>query len=179
MANSRPRRGSIFPGVALLAVGILLLLHNYRGFGIAYAITHWWPLILIFWGLIKIYERTAANRAGNASASPVTAGEVLLVLGLLSLLGIVVAVDFFKDKGPGWMPPEWGDKFDFDLDVAPKNVPADARITIRNGHGDISVRSSDETQIRVSGKRVATGWNESEAQRVANGASAEIVPNPG
>jgi len=176
MANSPPRNISTFPGILLISVGILLLLHNYRGFSIAYAIGHWWPLILIVWGGVKLYERTAATRAGSRSAAPVTAGEILLVLGLLSLLGVVAAVDIFKDKGP-WVSTNWGDKFDFDLDVAPKNVPADARITVRNTRGNISARSSDEAQIRVDGKRIAKAWNESEAQRVSSGASVEIVPS--
>src|SRR6266404_4496511 len=118
MANSRLRSKSTFPGLALISVGVLLLLHNYSGFNIGHFIWHWWPLVLIFWGAVKLYERTAASRAGNAASSPITAGEIFLVLGLLSLLGIVVAVDCVKG-GCGGISPI-GDKFDFDLEVAPK-----------------------------------------------------------
>src|SRR6266404_133927 len=178
MANSRLRSKSTFPGFALISVGVLLLLHNYGGFNIGHFIWHWWPLVLIFWGAVKLYERTAASRAGNAATSPVTAGEIFLVLGLLLLLGIVVAVDYGKqhlqiDDWPGGM----GDRFEFDLEVAPKPVPPDARITIRNGRGDISVHASDEPQIRVSGKNNAKGWNETEAHKLADRASVEIVQN--
>ena len=100
MANSRLRSKSTFPGLALISVGVLLLLHNYGGFNIGHFIWHWWPLVLIFWGAVKLYERTAATRAGNAATFPITAGEIFLVLGLLSLLGIVVAVDITKQPGP-------------------------------------------------------------------------------
>ena len=157
---------------------MILLLHNYRGFEIGHFIGHWWPLILIFWGGIKLFERTTAARSGDASAGPITAGEILLVLGLLSLLGIVVAVDYGKQHLPGdFGDVSIGDKFEFELEVEPKPVPADARITIRNGRGDISVHSSDERQIRVSGKKNAKGWSETDAQRLADKTSVEIVQN--
>jgi hypothetical protein len=175
MANGRPRR-SVFPGLVLVTVGVILLLHQYRGFDIFHLFWHWWPLMLIFWGLIKLFERTAAARSGDPGSARVTAGEVFLVVGLLALLGIVVGVDYTKQHVSGGDWPGIGDKFDFDLEVAPKEIPADARITIRNGRGDISVRSSDERQIRVAGKRTAKGWSETEARKLADRAAVEIVP---
>src|SRR5882762_7461328 len=167
MANSRLRNKSTFPGLALITVGVLLLLHNYGGFNIGHFIWHWWPLVLIFWGAIKLYERTAASRAGNAATSPITAGEIFLVLGLLSLLGIVVAADYSKQHLPDevWSRG-FGDKFEFDLEVAPRAVPPDARITIRNGRGNISVHASEEPQIRVSGKKSAKGWRDRKSTRL-------------
>ncbi len=176
MANLRTRGSSFFPGLLLLFVGLLLLLHNYRGVSIGEAIGHWWPLILIFWGGIKLYERMAASRAGDPGAAKITGSEVVLVLGLLSLLGIVVAVDYGRENLPGHIR-EWGNSFEFDLNVEPKSVPADARITIRNGHGNISVRPSEDSQIRVSGKKKANAWNESDAQQFAERASVEIAQN--
>ena len=176
MANLGRRGSSFFPGLLLLFVGLLLLLHNYRGVSIGEVIGHWWPLILIFWGGIKLYERMAASRAGDPGAAKITGGEVFLVLGLLSLLGIVVAVDYARENLPGHMR-EWGNSFDFDLDVAPKEVPGDARIAIHNGRGSISVRPSEEAQIRVSGKKNAKAWNESDAQQAADRVGVEIVKN--
>jgi DUF4097 and DUF4098 domain-containing protein YvlB len=177
MANLRPRSSSLFSGLVLILVGALLLLHNYRGFSIGHTLGHWWPLLLILWGAIKLYERTAASRSGDAASARITPGEILLVLGLLCLIGIVVGVDFVKEKAPEIDLTGVGDKFDFDVDVAPKTVPADARITIRNGRGDISVRASDAPQIRVSGKKNAKAWNERDARRLADPVSVEIVQN--
>src|SRR5713101_7180764 len=176
MASLRRRSSSLFPGLLLLFVGLLLLLHNYRGLGIVDVLGHWWPLILIFWGAVKLYELMAASRSGDPGAAKITAGEVFLVLGLLSLLGIVVAVDYGRENLPGHIR-EWGNSFNFDLEVAPKSVPADARITIRNGRGNISVRPSDEAQIRISGKKNAKAWNENDAQQIADRAGVEIVQN--
>src|SRR2546429_405256 len=176
MANLRRRGSSLFPGLLLLFIGMLLLLHNYRGLVIVNVLGHWWPLILIFWGAIKLYERMAASRSGDPRAASITSGEVFLVLGLLILLGIVVAVDYGRENIPGHFR-EWGNSFDFDLEVAPKSVPADARITIRNGRGNISVRPSDDAQIRIFGKKKANAWNENDAQQVAERVGVEIVQN--
>src|SRR5260370_20030966 len=176
MANLRPRGSSIFSGLALIFFGLLLLLDNYQILSIEGVLGHWWPLILILWGGIKLYERTAAGRAGNSGASSITAGEIFLILGLLSLAGMVVAVRIGKKELPVHIR-EWGNTFDFDLEVAPKSVPADARIAIHIGRGNISVRSSDEAQIRISGKKNARTWNGNDAQQIADRAGIEIVQN--
>jgi len=172
MANPQARGSSIFPGMVLILVGVLLLLHNYRGYPIGHFVWHWWPLLFIIWGVVKLYERTAGTRFGTR----ITAGEIFLVIGLLAFIGIVGGVDYAKNH-VGGREPIFGDKFDFDLDVAPQPVPADARIAIRLGNGDISVHSSDESQVRISGKKFARGWSETDAQKLAEHVSAEIVQN--
>src|SRR6266478_4798289 len=179
MSRLRPRGSSVFSGLILIFIGLLLLLHNYRGFELTGVILRWWPLILIFWGAIKIYERTAGARGTQPGASRITSGEVFLVLGLLAAVGIVVALDQIPRHLPGM-----GD-FDFpgheafasSIDVAPKPVPANARVTVRGGRGDIVVRASDEREIRVSGKVSVKSWNENSAKKVSEQVSAEIVQN--
>ncbi|HKW33962.1 MAG TPA: DUF4097 family beta strand repeat-containing protein [Candidatus Acidoferrum sp.] len=175
MPNPAPSR-SLFPGLALLFVGVLLLVHNYRGLDISHLFHYWWPLIIIFWGAIKLYERTMASRSGQ-SASTISGGEILLVLGLLSLLGIVAASDVFRSKfgglGVDW--PRGGERFNFDLNVEPKPVLSDARVTIRNERGDITVRSSEESQVRVDGKKNVNAWSETDAEHLASAVSVEIA----
>jgi DUF4097 and DUF4098 domain-containing protein YvlB len=174
MANGRPRGSNIFSGLLLIFIGVLLLLHNYRGFELSRVLTHWWPLLLIFWGALKLYERMAGSRSDDAGGSRITPGEVFLVLGLLALVGIVVAVEGVKEHFPDWAR---GDTTAVDLEVSPKPVPANARITIRGIRGDISVRSSDEPEIRVNGKKNVRSWNETDAHRVSERVGVEIVAN--
>ena len=176
MGNGRPRGSSIFSGLFLIFIGILLLLHNYRDFELSRVFVHWWPLLLIFWGAVKLYERTVGSRSGSGGGSSITPGEVFLVLGLLALIGVVVATEGIKRQWPDWTR-DWGNITTSDLDVAPAVVPANARITIRGGHGDISVRSSDESEIRVNGKKNVRSWSETDAQRVAEHVGVEIVQN--
>lgn len=178
MANPLPPR-SLFPGLVLLLVGLLLLVHNYRSLDIAHLVGHWWPLLIIFWGAIKLFERTVASRSAQPGTSPVSAGEIFLVLGLLCLLGIVAGVDVLRNRFPGgsvdW--PTHGEFFPFDLDVKPLPVPPDSRITIRNTRGDIKVRSGDDSQIHVDGKKNIKAWSETDAEHVASAIAVEIAKN--
>jgi hypothetical protein len=180
MSRLRPRGSSVFSGLILIFIGLLLLLHNYRGFELTEVVLRWWPLILIFWGAIKIYERTAGARGSQPGASRITSGEVFLVLGLLSLVGIVVGVDQARQHIPGGMSDfdiGMGEAFAGSIDVAPKPVPANARVTVRGGRGAITVRASDEPEIRVSGKVNVKSWSENAAKRMSEHVSAEIVQN--
>ena len=178
MTDSRPPQRSLFPGLALLLVGVLLLVHNYRGLDISELFRYWWPLIIIFWGAIKLYERAVASRSGQA-ASTISGGEILLVLGLLSLLGMVAARDILKSRFPefGVEWPQRGEKFGFDLNVEPQPVLSDARIVIRNKRGDITVRSTEERRVRVDGKKNVNAWSETDAQHIASAVSVEIAKN--
>jgi hypothetical protein len=178
MARSRQRTSGIFPGLVLVTVGFLLLLHNYHGLELGEVLRHWWPLALIFLGLVKLYDRTIANRSDDPGSARITGGEILLVVGMLVLLSCVAAVDYGKRAIDGKLPIDIsGDSYPFDLDVAPKTVPANSRVTIRGGRGDISVRTSEVSEIRVSGKKNVHAWNEGDASRRAGPVSVEIVQN--
>lgn len=178
MAPSTRRGSGLFTGLILISVGVVLLLHNYRGLDLSDAVFRWWPLALIFLGAIKLYDRTVARRAGDATSARITGGEILLVVGMVTLVCCVAAWDITKrtvrDKFGG---VSWGDAYPFDLDVAPKVIPANARITIRGARGDITVRPTDASEIRVAGKKTVRGWNEDEAQRRGASVSVEIVQN--
>jgi hypothetical protein len=178
MAHSRHRTSGIFPGLVLITVGVILLLHNYRGLELGDVLLRWWPLALIFLGLIKIYDRTVASRSDDPGSARITGGEILLVVGMLVLLSCVVAVDYGRRAIGGKLPIEIsGDSYPFDLDVAPKPVPENARITVRGGHGDITVRATDVPEIRVAGKKNVHAWSENDASRRAGPISVEIIQN--
>src|SRR5260370_10175821 len=100
MAGPGPRGSRIFSGLILLFIGLLLLLHNYRGFELSDVVLHWWPLVLIFWGAIKLYERTANRPAGQAGGWRITGGEGFLGFGLLAPVGIVGGVEPAGAKMP-------------------------------------------------------------------------------
>lgn len=178
MAGYRQRSSGIFSGLVLVAVGALLLLHNYRGLDLGDALLRWWPLILIFLGAIKLYDRAVTGRSGDARPARITGGEVLLVIGMLTLLSCVVAYDYAKGVVRGRIPWEMtGDSYPFDLDVPPMTVPPNSRITIHGGHGDLTIRSTDASEIRVNGKKNVHGWSEDEAQRRGAAVSVEVVKN--
>src|ERR1700756_2910088 len=187
MANgspARPRTSGVFSGLLLILFGFLLLLHNYGHLQLGAIFRHWWPLIFIFWGAAKLYERTVAQRQGRSSGW-ITPGEVFLVLALLTVVGLVVAYDSTKDE-LGNIGINVGDSHSFDFDVAPQTLPANAHVTIRGGRGNITVRSSDDQTIRVTGQKQVRAWTNEEAEKHSHqmsvaisdhgGGSFEIVP---
>jgi len=176
MAGTRSRTSGLFSGFVLISVGTLLLLHNYGHLDLSEFFTRWWPLLIIFWGVIKLYERTVGRRFGG-SGGGITAGEILLVLGMLALMGIVVAVDWGKTRMGVDLADVSGDNYSYDLDVSPKAIPANAPVTVRNIRGDITVRAADTSQIEVSANRKVKSWSESEADRLSKSVNVEIVQN--
>jgi DUF4097 and DUF4098 domain-containing protein YvlB len=97
------------------------------------------------------------------------------VLGMLALLGIVVGVDYKKQKITDVIEP--GESFSYDIDIAPKKIPANARVMVRNGRGDITVRGSDSGEIRVTAKKTVHAWSETEAGRMAEPVNVTIEQN--
>ena len=177
MARTQKLSSGLFSGLVLISGGVILLLHNYGHLDLGHFFGHWWPLIIIFWGAVKLYERTAGPKTGGATAGGITGGEVALVAGMLALLGIVVGVEYGRKKIGDTILDEGGDNYSYDLEVAPKTIPANTHVFVHNGRGDISVRSSDDAQIRVSAKKGVKTWREEEAERMAKPVSVEVVKN--
>jgi hypothetical protein len=175
MPSTQTRGSGLFTGLVLISVGALLLLHNYGHLDLGNFFTRWWPLLIIFWGAVKLYERTVGLRFGG-SGGAVTGGEVFLVFAMLALLGTVVAVDYSKEKLGDIGVPR-GDNYRFDLDVAPKTIAAKAPVLVRTTRGDVTVRASDDSEIRVSAKKNVRTWSESQAERIAKPVTVEIGQN--
>jgi Domain of unknown function (DUF5668)/Putative adhesin len=183
MANgypTRPRTSGVFSGLLLIIFGVLLLLHNYGHLSLGQAFGRWWPLIFIFWGATKLYERTLAQRQGRAYGW-ITPGEVFLVLGLVTVVGLVVVWDIVKTRTDVFS----GDPHSYPIDLPSQTIAANAHITIRGGRGNITVRSAEDSTLRLSGEKEIRSLSENDAEKRApsigigvtqNGDSYEIRP---
>jgi Toastrack DUF4097/LiaF transmembrane domain len=172
MAHGRDRSSGLFSGIVLVTVGVLFLLYYYSGIPIARILIHFWPLILIFWGVVKIFERTIAQRQGHPGGW-ITPGEVLLVIALLALTGVFVGYEFVKTR----IPPsliQIGNPFTYDLDLAPKRVSPKSPVDIAMAQGNINVHSSDVPEIRVSGEKTIRAWSQSDADKLAGPVSVAV-----
>jgi DUF4097 and DUF4098 domain-containing protein YvlB len=179
MARTQSRTSGLFSGLVLISAGLLLLLHNYGHLDFAAFFLHWWPLLVIFWGLVKLYERTVGRRFGGSDGGAVTGGEVMLVLGMLALLGLVVGYDYTKQKvGETLDIDVSGDDHTFDIEALPAmTIPANARVSVKLGRGDLTIRGSEEAQVRFSAKKNAKTWSDGEAERLAKPVGVEVVKN--
>src|ERR1700730_11343411 len=180
MSNGRVRHCSIFSGAVLLLVGVLLLVHSYHPELEMWGLfSRWWPLLLIFWGAVKIYERRAAKRAGGAALGNVTGGEVILVVGLLILLAIVGGADWIhthRNRGDiSGLEFLWGTPYSFTQEIPAKPVPPTSHISITTGRGDITVVSEDASEIRTIVKKTAYASNQAEAQSAGERVHVSLV----
>ena len=178
MANTQSRSSGLFSGLVLITVGVLVLLRNYGHLDLGEFFKHWWPLIIIFWGVIKLYERTAGRRFGG-SGGAITGGEVLLVFGMFALLTIVVAVDYGKRVvGDNLGIDVQGDNYSFDdIDVPAQAIPAGARVNVIVGRGDVTLRAADGQELSVVAKKSVRTWSETEANRIAKPVKVVIAKN--
>jgi hypothetical protein len=161
---TRPRTTGVFSGLLLIVFGFLILLHNYGHLQLGGIFKHWWPLIFIFWGATKLYERTLAQRQGR-SAGWITPGEVFLVIGLMIVVLGVIAVEEAPHLFEGMDINFGGEPYSFPIDIDPQPIAPSARILIRGGHGAITVRSSDEPTLRITGQKAIRTFSEADAQK--------------
>ena len=87
---NRERPPLVFP-IVLIVVGVLFLVAKYSpGFDPWYVLKTYWPLILIFLGLAKIFDSARAGRAGNSNSgawsAAATIGSVAFIVVLIVLL---------------------------------------------------------------------------------------------
>src|SRR5215467_8565018 len=100
-----PRFRRSFAGpVVLIIVGVLFLLSNmgiisWHSFGLWFS--HYWPVLLIVWGVIKIVEYQQACRAGER-ARGIGAGGVMLVV-LVVVCGLIAHEAYeYRGRMDGW-----------------------------------------------------------------------------
>ena len=90
--NVRQERPPLVFPIVLITVGVLFLYANYRpAFDPWYVLKTYWPLILIFLGLAKIFDSARANRGSNANAGPWSAGATI---GFVALIVVMIILLF-------------------------------------------------------------------------------------
>jgi len=182
MTSGRPRRRSIFSGLLLILLGVLLLLHNLRGTfpDLLRLFDRWWPVLLILWGLAKLYDHLAARRMGQPPPRTITGGDILLLFLVVAIVGSIGGVDWARRHGDRVdIRLPWEQTYSFSEEVPAKAIPAESRISIRTDRGDIAVHPEDTAEIRVVAKKISSGTAEEEAQKRANQVSVAITENSG
>jgi len=87
----RERPPLVFP-VVLIVVGALFLYANYRpAFDPWYVLKTYWPLILIFIGLAKVFDSARASRAGGSNAGSWSAGATIGTVAFVVVMIILLS----------------------------------------------------------------------------------------
>ena len=157
-APPRPRHRSYAGPFVLIVLGVIFLLGNLRmlswsRLGILFA--HYWPVLLILWGLIKLIEHQMARREG-ARAPGIGAGGVFLVIFIVVAGLIATHVERFhwsdvRDNlgiDDSDFNDIFGEAYNFD-DHMEQDFPAGASLKVIDNHGAVSVHASDDNKVNV------------------------------
>lgn len=185
MTSGGRRRRSIFGGLLLILLGALLLLHNLRGYfpDLLGLFSRWWPVLLILWGVAKLYDHLMAQRTGQATPRTISGGDVLLVILLVAVVGSVGAYDWARKHGDMGDMEVWGpfggSRYSFNEEVPARAIPAGSRINIHTNRGDIAVHPEAAAAIRVLAKKTVSSTSEPEAEKRARHVSVTVAEVPG
>lgn len=170
MRPPHPPRSFAGP-VVLITIGLIFLLGNLHIFSweiLAHAFSHYWPVLLILWGIIKLVEYQQAQRAG-VRASGIGFGGVLL---LLILIGFGMAAtqasrlnwDELKDHTKLDIGdfPIFGHNYEYEQQVN-QPFPAGGSLHVQSERGAINISVSTDDQLRVSAHKKISADKQSEA----------------
>jgi len=177
-------RRSMSGPIILIAVGVVFLLgtmglldwHN-----LGHWFAHYWPLLLIIAGVIKLIEYQQAQRQG-ARAPGLSADGVFLIIGVI-ICGLIATqashVNWGElgngiDIGDGGDFPIFGSKFNYD-DQLTQTFPAGASLRVTNTRGAVNVSASEDDQIRVGVHKRISAESQSEADKWNAGTKPQIT----
>jgi hypothetical protein len=178
-----PYRRSIAGPVVLITIGGLFLARNlgwhfpiWRWFG------HWWPLLLIVWGVIAIVERASANQGGYRRRG-LGAGGVLVLILLVTLglsahytsdfdwHGMRDQIQFDDDEGFFG-----GNAFTYE-DTLEQSFPAKGNLRVVCDRGSLNITPSDGDKIRVVVHKKLYADNQKAADKYNEGTKAQLTVN--
>jgi len=145
---------------------------------------HYWPLLLIILGLIKLVEHYQAQRSGTPSSGLGLGGAFLLVIFILFGLAATglsrvdwnaVGHDFNWDDD-GDFSSWFGKTYNYD-DQLVQAFPAGASLRVTDIRGVVSVTAADDNQIHVTVHKRIKADGQDEADKWNGGTKPEIKVN--
>ena len=170
-----PRRHRSFAGpLVLIIIGVVFLLGNLHMLSWSHIWTwfaHYWPVLLILWGVVKLIEHMQAQREGTRSPG-IGPGGIFLVI-MIVVFGLIAnqmeRVNWsglrdemnFDDNDFSNMFGEtynYSDHFDQDF-------PAGASLKVIDNHGAVSVHVSEDNKIAVVVRKRIGADSQSDADK--------------
>jgi DUF4097 and DUF4098 domain-containing protein YvlB len=182
--RQRPRRSLAGPMV-LIILGVVFLLGtmgvlHWDSLGRVFA--HYWPLLLILWGVVKFLEYRQAEKDGVRPAG-IGAGGIFLLIFLIAL-GLTATqtsrlnwgairdeLDINVDDGDF---PMFGHTYTFE-DRIEQDFPAGSNLQITNERGAVLVNSSEDNNIHVVVHKRVNADKEEDAAKYSAGTKPLIT----
>jgi hypothetical protein len=156
----------------LIVIGVFFLLANlgvieWRNFG--YWFSHYWPVLLILWGMVKLLEYQQATRRGYRAPGIGGGGVVLivfLVLAGLSATGVYRNWDQFGEAFHinGSDMPWWGHAYNYTDDLE-QAFPNGGSLHVTSERGAINISASDDNRIHVTVHKRINAERQEDADR--------------
>jgi len=166
-------RRSVSGPIVLISIGIVFLLGT-MGYlhwsNLGYWFAHYWPVILIVAGVIKLIEYQTAQRQGYR-ASGLGIGSIFLIIFVV-VLGLTATqmsrVDWgqlkdqinIDDSDFTW----FGEKYTYE-DQLSQEFPAGSSLHVVDARGAVNVSTSTDKDIHVSIHKRVNADNQSEADK--------------
>ncbi len=178
MSNGRRRGSSIFAGLLLVLIGVLFSIDIfYPGLRLGHLIALYWPVLLILWGVAKIFDYMLAQRRGEARPAAMSGGEAALIVVLVLVLGGFVIRDWVRNRVPHFNidMPQIGPSYTRSETLPPQTLPADSRLAIDIPRGDISVEGHAGNDLLVNVKKSIWGLSQTSADRALRQSNVAVV----
>lgn len=176
-------RRSLSGPIILISIGIVFLLGtmgvlNWARLGHWFA--HYWPVILIVAGIIKLIEYQTAQREGTRASGLGAGGVFLLIMVIVAGLIATQAshVDWGQisdqiDIGDGDFTL-FGQKYSYE-DQLKQDFPAGTSLHVLNQRGAVNVTASEDNEIRVAVHKRINAENQSDADKYNAGTKPQIT----
>ena len=170
--NPRPR--SIVGPLVLITIGVVFLLRttgviSFQGF--RNWMVHYWPVLLIIWGVAKLLEHMWARQRGEPTPR-LGAGAIVLLVFVIMFGSLATSTANWNWRGIGdemGADPDWGNWFgqhyDFTDNFA-QPLAGGSEIKILSTRGDISVTASDDNQAHVVVRKSVRSDSQENANRL-------------
>lgn len=170
----RPRRSFAGP-VVLIILGIVFLLGNlhmlaWRHLGTIFA--HYWPALLILWGLLKLIEYQQAQRDGVPARGIGVGGVFLVIFIVLCGMAATQASRFnwgeLKDNlniDDGDLDNIFGESFNYDDHLEQDLASSISSLHVNDDHGAVRVSYSNDNKITVTVRKRVGAESQSDADK--------------
>ena len=140
---------------------------------------HWWPLLLILWGVIILVENVTSTRTGYRTRHLGAGGIILMVL----LVTLGVSAHYSSDVDWGGVRDQlqmdddlggmFGTAFTFE-DTMEQAFPANAALRIVCDRGALNITPSEDGTIRVAVHKKLYAENQNDANKYNQGSKPQI-----
>jgi DUF4097 and DUF4098 domain-containing protein YvlB len=183
--NPRPR--SIVGPLVLITIGVILLLLttriiSYQGFH--NWMVHYWPLLLILWGIAKLLEHFWARQRGEPTPR-LGAGGIVLLVFVIMFGSLATSTANWNWRGIGdemGADPDWGNWFGQNYDFTDnfaQPLAGASEIKILSARGDINVTTSDDNQVHAVVRKSVRSDSQENANRLNESTRPKFIQQGG